>query len=83
VTRATRKRSCKDLPVEAMTLAAMLAALDRPGKLSATRLRDLQLAVKRVANLLIGSTVPRFRIPPSPPASPRPSFSAALQARRS
>ena len=35
-----------------MTLAAMLAALDRPGKLSATRLRDLRSAVKRVANLL-------------------------------
>ena len=52
MTRATRKRSCKDLPVEAMTLAAMLAALDRPGKLSATRLRDLTSAVKRVANLL-------------------------------
>ena len=52
MTRATRKRSCKDLPVEAMTLAAMLAALDRPGKLSATRLRDLRSAVRRVANLL-------------------------------
>ena len=52
MTRATRKRSCKDLPVEAMTLAAMLAVLDRPGKLSATRLRDLRSAVKRVANLL-------------------------------
>jgi len=35
-----------------MTLAAMLAALDRPGKLSATRLRDLRSAVKRVAKLL-------------------------------
>ena len=52
MTRATKKRSGKDLPVEAMTLAAMLAALDRPGKLSATRLRDLRSAVKRVANLL-------------------------------
>ena len=52
MTRATRKRSRKDLPVEAMTLATMLAALDRPGKLSATRLRDLRSAVKRVANLL-------------------------------
>ena len=52
MTRATRKRSCKDLPVEAMTLATMLAALDRPGKLSATRLRDLRSAVKRVADLL-------------------------------
>ena len=46
MTRAIRKRSCKDLPVEAMTLASMLAALDRPGKLSATRLRDLRSAVK-------------------------------------
>ena len=52
MTRATRKRSCKDLPVEETTLAAMLAALDRPGKLSATRLRDLRSAVKRVASLL-------------------------------
>ena len=30
----------------------MLAALDRSGELSATRLRDLRSAVKRVANLL-------------------------------
>ena len=52
MTRAIRKRSCKDLPVEAMTLASMLAALDRPGKLSATRRRDLRSAVKSVANLL-------------------------------
>ena len=52
MTRATRKRSCKDVPVETMTLAAMLTALDRPGKLPATRLRDLRSAVKRVANLL-------------------------------
>ena len=52
MTRPTRKHSCKDSPVEAMTLAAMLAALDRPGKLSATRLRDLRSAVKRVAKLL-------------------------------
>jgi hypothetical protein len=33
MTCATRKRSRKDLPVKAMTLAAVLAALDRPGKL--------------------------------------------------
>ena len=46
MTRATRKRSRKDLPVEAMTLASMLAALDRSGELSATRLRDLRSAVK-------------------------------------
>jgi integrase len=52
MTRATRKRSCKDSPVDAMTLAAMLTALDRPGKLSATRLRDLRSAVKRIAKLL-------------------------------
>ena len=52
MTRAIRKRSCKDLPVEAMTLASMLAALDRSGELSATRLRDLRSAVKSVANLL-------------------------------
>ena len=52
MTRAIRKRSCKDLPVEAMTLASMLAVLDRSGELSATRLRDLRSAVKSVANLL-------------------------------
>ena len=51
MTRATRKRS-KDLPVEAMTLAAMLGALDRSGKLSGNRRRDLRSAVKCVANLL-------------------------------
>jgi integrase len=37
---------------ESMTLATMLAALERPGILSATRLRDLRSAVKRVADLL-------------------------------
>lgn len=52
MTSPVTKRSPKRLPVEAMTLAAMLAALDRPGELSATRLRDLRSAVKRVANLL-------------------------------
>ena len=52
MTRAIRKRSRKALPVEAMTLASMLAALDRSGELSATRLRDLRSAVKCVANLL-------------------------------
>lgn len=52
MTRATKKLSREDSPVEAMTLAAMLAALDRPDKLSAIRLRDLRSAVKRVANLL-------------------------------
>ena len=31
MTRAIRKRAGKDLPVEAMTLASMLAALDRSG----------------------------------------------------
>ena len=35
-----------------MTLAEVLAALDRPGGLSGTRLRDLKSAVKRVAALL-------------------------------
>jgi hypothetical protein len=40
------------LPVEAITLAAMPAALARSGKLSPTRVRDLRSAVKRVADLL-------------------------------
>src|SRR6476620_3869716 len=35
-----------------MTLAAVLAALDRPAKLPPTRQRDLRSSVKRVANLL-------------------------------
>jgi hypothetical protein len=35
-----------------LTLAELLAALDRDGKLSATRCRDLVSAVKRVAILL-------------------------------
>ena len=52
MTRAIRRRSRKALPVEAMTLASMLAALDGSGELSATRLRDLRSAVKCVANLL-------------------------------
>jgi integrase len=52
VTPAIRKRSSKGSPAEAVTLASMLAALDSPGKLSATRRRDLRSAVKSVANLL-------------------------------
>ena len=52
MTPAIRKRSSKGSPAEAMTLASMLAALDRVGKLSATRRRDLRSAVKSVANLL-------------------------------
>ena len=34
------------------TLATVLAALEQPGGLSTTRLRDLRSAVKRVADLL-------------------------------
>ena len=37
---------------EPMTLATVLAALERSGALSATRLRDLRSAVKRIADLL-------------------------------
>ena len=39
-------------PATPVTLAGLLAALERHGKLSATRKRDLVSAVKRVANLL-------------------------------
>ena len=39
-------------PATPVTLAGLLAALERHGKLSATRQRDLVSAVKRVANLL-------------------------------
>jgi len=42
----------EDVPIEPMTLATMLIALERPHTLSATRLRDLRSAVKRVADLL-------------------------------
>jgi integrase len=41
-----------DAAVEPITFATVLAALERPGVLSATRLRDLRSAVNRVANLL-------------------------------
>ena len=58
MTPAIRKRSCKVLPVEAMTLASMLAALDRSGKLSATRLRDLRSAVKPLPTCLAMSLRP-------------------------
>ena len=36
----------------ATTLATVLAALEQPSALSATRLRDLRSAVKRVADML-------------------------------
>ena len=39
-------------PATPVTLAGLLAALERHGKLSATRRRDLVSAVKRVAILL-------------------------------
>jgi integrase len=39
-------------PAESVTLAQVLAALDRPSGLSGTRLRDLKSATKRVAILL-------------------------------
>src|SRR3984893_6287693 len=39
-------------PAEPLTLAEVLAALDRPGGLSGTRLRDLKSSTKRVAILL-------------------------------
>ena len=43
---------CGDVGAEPMTLATVLAALECPGVLSATRQRDLRSAVKRVADLL-------------------------------
>ena len=39
-------------PATPVTLAGLLAALERHGKLSATRKRDLVSAVKRIAKLL-------------------------------
>jgi integrase len=50
--RKSRTPSRPDVRAEPMTLATMLAALERPGMLSATRVRDLRSAVKRVADLL-------------------------------
>jgi integrase len=47
-----RRPSRENIRAEPMTLATILAALEGPGILSATRLRDLRSAVKRVANLL-------------------------------
>src|SRR5262245_1603049 len=41
-----------DVLTAPITLATVLAALERPGMLAATRLRDLRSAVKRVADLL-------------------------------
>jgi hypothetical protein len=53
----TRRPQTKTPPresvvAEPITVATVLAALERPGALSATRLRDLRSAVKRVADLL-------------------------------
>ena len=42
----------EDIVAAPMTLATVLAALERPGMLSDTRLRDLRSAVKRIADLL-------------------------------
>ena len=47
-----RRPSGENIRDEPMTLATILAALEGPGILSATRLRDLRSAVKRVADLL-------------------------------
>jgi hypothetical protein len=41
-----------DVVAESTTFATVLAALEEPSALSATRLRDLRSAVKRVADLL-------------------------------
>jgi integrase len=52
VTQNTRIRSRKDLSAAPMTLAAMLAVLERSNKVSNTRRRDLRSAVTRVSELL-------------------------------
>ena len=44
--------SREDIVAEPITLATLLAAMERPGALSATRVRDLRSAVKRIADLL-------------------------------
>jgi integrase len=52
MTRANRKHAENASLSEPMTLASMLAALERSSRLSDTRRRDLRSAVKRVAELL-------------------------------
>jgi hypothetical protein len=50
-------------PAEPVTLAEVMAALDRPCGLSGTRLRDLKSATKRVRNLVgkrAGRHSPRY-----------------------
>lgn len=52
MTRKPEQKAPAHCATGAVTLAGVLADLERPGKLSATRLRDLRSAVKRVATLL-------------------------------
>ena len=52
MSRKPRRNAPAPRPAKPVTLAGLLAALERHGKLSATRRRDLVSAVKRVAILL-------------------------------
>jgi integrase len=52
MSRKRKHNACTPRPSGPVTLAGVLAALERHGKLSATRRRDLVSAVKRVAILL-------------------------------
>ena len=52
MSRKRKQNAPTPRPATPVTLAGVLAALERHGKLSATRKRDLVSAVKRVANLL-------------------------------
>ena len=48
----SKTRPRENVVAEPMTLATVLAALERDGNLSATRRRDLRSAVKRIADLI-------------------------------
>ena len=52
MSRKRKQNARTPRPATPVTLAGLLAALERHGKLSATRKRDLVSAVKRIANLL-------------------------------
>jgi integrase len=52
MSKKTKTRTPSSAVVEPPTLATVLAALERPGALAGTRLRDMQSAVRRVAKLL-------------------------------
>ena len=53
MSKKTKGKTQASVIVEPATLATVLAALERPGALAGTRLRDMRSAVTRVADLQI------------------------------